>query len=182
MAMTTLPAKGRSGPAPAWPLPTNATIAAAVQFWTSEVERLEVELADAETGQARANLRRSLNNAERKRVEFELLKLTSEQLEGELWAALWATPQATEWERARAERSVASYVRWQVQADLGDLKATGPALALSDRLGLTPLSLMKLRQEVERTDEVTSRGERRRQPAEPKRSAGGDPRNGLRAV
>ncbi|WP_074848216.1 hypothetical protein [Gordonia westfalica] len=49
------------------------------------------------------------------------------------------------WEESHTHREVAQYVRWKVRAEQGDLKAAAEARQLSDRLGLNPLALMRLR-------------------------------------
>ena len=71
------------------------------------------------------------------------------------WAEVWATPQAVAWERLGWVRTVARYVRVAVQAE----KPKAPAMVCSearqmeDRLGLTPMSLLRLRWEIS-ADEV----------------------------
>jgi hypothetical protein len=83
----------------------------------------------------------------------------ADELERELWAELWATPQAVAWERLRWTREVAQYARWKAKAELGDLDASRESRMLGDRLGLTPRSLQDLRWEIVE-DEV---GEKRQQ-------------------
>lgn len=83
------------------------------------------------------------------------------RLEAELWAELWTTPQAVAWEQLGYTREVAQYVRWKVLGELGDLDAAKEARQLSDRLGLTPLALLRLRWEIDALDEVHEARERR---------------------
>jgi len=78
--------------------------------------------------------------------------------ERKLWAELWRTPQAVMWERTRAHREVAGYVRWSLLAESGDIKAAPEARQLSDRLGLTPLALRRLEWEIV-ADEVSAKRE-----------------------
>ena len=66
----------------------------------------------------------------------------------ELWRELWATPQAAQWERLRWTRTVAQYVRWEVLGESGDMDASREARQLSDRLGLSPMAMLRLRWEV----------------------------------
>ena len=94
-----LPAEGRKGPTPDWPLPPTLK------------HDIDEGLADLELA---------------------------------LWDELWSTPQAAAWERLRWFRDVAQYVRWKVQGELGNLDAAKEARQLSDRLGLTPLALLRL--------------------------------------
>src|SRR5690606_19724655 len=81
-------------------------------------------------------------------AELRARQEASERLEAELWAELWAMPQAVAWERFSYTREVAQYVRWKALAELGDLDAAKEARQLGDRLGLTPLALLRLRWEI----------------------------------
>lgn len=81
-----------------------------------------------------------------------------EKLEATIWAELWRMPQALEWERQGADREVAQYVRWKARAELGELDASREARMLADRLGLTPMSMLRLRWEVV-DDELAQRRE-----------------------
>lgn len=69
----------------------------------------------------------------------------------ELWAALWASPQAAAWEPLGLERVVARYAALVVRAE--DPEAPASLLAevrqLEDRLGLNPLAAARLRWEVD---------------------------------
>ncbi|WLP91332.1 hypothetical protein [Gordonia sp. NB41Y] len=64
--------------------------------------------------------------------------------EGEVWAGLWRTPQASQWilEEWRW-RTVAMYVRWLVKAEAPDAKAVAITAAqrLADQIGMTPAGL-----------------------------------------
>jgi hypothetical protein len=72
-----------------------------------------------------------------------------------IWSGLWATPQAAAWERLGWTRVVARYCRVASAAEAVDASAAvlAQAVALEDRLGLTPMSMLRLRWEVT-TDEV----------------------------
>ncbi|MER8083835.1 hypothetical protein ABTZ57_01400 [Streptomyces sp. NPDC094048] len=99
-------------------------------------------------GRAKANAQRK---ADATRTEATILaaQLEAQQrVEAELWTELWATPQAVQWERLGWTREVAQYVRWKCRAESGDLDAGKEARQLGDRLGLTPLAMLRLRWEV----------------------------------
>lgn len=117
VAMTQLPAEGRKGPAPDWPLPGLPT-------------------------------------------DDEGLFAILEGREADLWDELWATPQAVAWERMRWLRTVARYVRFEVRAETGDLKAGAEARLLEDRLGLSPQAMLRLRWEVSADEVAEQRDER----------------------
>ncbi|HEV8653137.1 MAG TPA: hypothetical protein VG276_28025 [Actinomycetes bacterium] len=69
--------------------------------------------------------------------------LTVEQRK--LWAKLWRTPQAVEWQRLGWTRVVARYVRVVLWAEETlDSKDLAQASALEDRLGLTPKAMRLL--------------------------------------
>lgn len=67
--------------------------------------------------------------------------------EAVLWARLWRTPQAVAWESLGWVDVVARYARVLTQAERRAAPATALAEArqFEDRLGLTPLALLRLR-------------------------------------
>ena len=77
-------------------------------------------------------------------------------------------------------------MRWKIRAEQGDMKAASEARQWSDRLGLNPLALLRLRVEIEQAAAAEDRGRARREKtqASPKRPSGKgeDPRAGLYAV
>jgi len=181
---TSLPAGGRLGAIPPWPLRPNPIMAAQLETARDRVASLQVEVEVEEDGRKKGRMRRELNKNE---MAVATLSLQIEQAtddEVALWDILWRTPQATVWEDSHSSREVAQYVRWKVLAEQGDLKAAVEARQLSDRLGLNPLALTRLHLEIERADEAETRGEQRRQRATPARAdkPKGDPRGTLRAV
>lgn len=103
---------------------------------------------------------RAAKNAQRKLLTLrERADVLAQEIEaaGEqeqiLWVSLWSIPQAVAWERLRWTREVAQYVRLQVKAEMGDLDAAKEARQWSDRLGLSPLAMLRLRWEIA-ADEV----------------------------
>jgi hypothetical protein len=70
-----------------------------------------------------------------------------------LWKDLWATPQATAWERLGFTRVVARYCRFVLMAENGNKDAMAEARQLEDRLGLTPKAMRLLLWTIA-TDEV----------------------------
>lgn len=78
--------------------------------------------------------------------------------EHQLWRDLWATPQAAAWDRlgAGTVRVVARYVRLSCRAEgvaagkssLADAQVLGEVRQLEDRLGLSPMAMLRLRWEV----------------------------------
>ncbi len=183
----TLSADGRKGEVPDWPLLPDVEATALLEHNRDRVANLQSELAEAEDGRTRGRLRRELDKLE---VAVSLAEIRIEQatdMESALWADLWSSPQAVLWEEAHAQREVAQYVRWKVRAEQGDLKSGSEARQLSDRLGLNPLALLRLRAEIERVEEAEDHGNQRRSRRTPEASspaAGskGDPRAGLHAV
>ena len=182
---TSLPAQGRSGKAPAWPLPADAKSMAMFELAQDRVAAAQAGLAEAEDGRTRGRLRRTLAQAEQAAA---ILKLQIEQqgdLEAGLWTLLWATPQAAMWEDSAAfVRTLAQFVRWNVKGEQGDLDAAKEARIRGKEFGLTPLTLMGLKAEIERAEEAEAKGVRRRTAASPKLRGKGedDPRSGLFAV
>jgi len=80
----------------------------------------------------------------------------------DLWDELWSTPQAVAWERLGAGtiRVVARYVVLLAEADVGEPKAAMEVRQIEDRLGLSPLAMLRLRWEIA-PDEVAEAREQR---------------------
>jgi hypothetical protein len=183
----TLPSAGRPGEAPEWPLSADVSALAEKRVADVMVCGLEEKLAEEEDGRKRRTI---LSQLQKAMVTAETLGIRLEaQSEAELtlWRELWATPQAVEWERAHAFRAVATFVRWQIKAENGNIEATKEARMWSDRLGMNPLALQKLRQEVEAAGAAEERGQERRSSRKPPADAGKpgdrpDPRERLRSV
>lgn len=150
------------------------------------VERLRGQLNDCEDRRSAGRLERELDQALAQAALLEQMLADQAGMEAELWAELWATPQAAMWEQLAWSREVAQYVRWKIRGELGDLDAAKEARQWSDRLGLNPLAMLRLRWEIERTADAEERGRSRRTrpaPAKPSATAGGaDPRSFLHAV
>lgn len=94
--------------------------------------------------------------------------------EQRVWDELWSTPQAVAWERLGWLRVVARYCRLVVEAEKPGAQITllGECRQMEDRLGLSPMAMLRLRWEIV-TDEV----------AEQRIDNGAaDPRQRLRAV
>lgn len=178
-----LKSEGRSGAAPVWPLLPDVAMSAQLELSRDRIAALQVELADCEDGRTKGRLRRELSKHELLAAQLQLQIEQATDAEVALWAQLWATPQAVIWEESHAHREVAQYVRWKVRAEQGDLRAASEARQLSDRLGLNPLALLRLRAEVEHAEEAEDRGARRRESRAQKKPGGdADPRAGLHVV
>ncbi|MFJ2174342.1 hypothetical protein ACIOHE_15690 [Streptomyces sp. NPDC087851] len=149
VAMTKLPAAGRPGPAPAWPLQADIVLKTRRDMAERAADDLELALLEPRLkGRAKINAQKKADTA-RAQATILTAQLDAQQsVEAELWVELWATPQAVEWERSGWTREVAQYVRWKGRAEAGDLDAGKEARQLGDRLGLTPLSMLRLRWEV----------------------------------
>lgn len=75
------------------------------------------------------------------------------------WAQLWATPQAVAWERLGWTRVVARYaevLRVCENPEAVSVGMLGEARQLEDRLGMTPMAMLRLRWEVA-SDEVAEK-------------------------
>lgn len=174
-----LPAEGRQGDAPAWPLLPDLSLTAKLEFNRDRIADLQLKYESEEDGRKKGGIRRNLDKAEMEVAQLELIIEQARDAEVGLWIELWATPQAVIWEEAHAEREVAQYVRWKIRGEAGDLEASKEARMLSDRLGLNPLALLRLRAEIENVDEREDKGQQRRQraePAKPKAKKKTDPR------
>lgn len=181
VAMVELPAAGREGPPPVWPL--LADIALQTQRDSAQRSADELELALAEpdlVGRRRTAAQRKADTAREAAAILTAQLAAQERVEAELWAQLWKLPQAVEWERAGWTREIAQYVRWKGRAEQGDLDASKEARQLADRLGLSPLALLRLRWRVTADDEERGARPRRRAVAGGRRPD--DPRAALHVV
>lgn len=157
IAMTQLPAEGRKKRAPAWPLIADVRLSVRRQIAEQKVEELRFKINEREaSGHSTSEFERSLDAALEKLMMAEAQLASAAQMELELWRDLWKLPQAVEWERLKWTRDVAQYVRYKVLAELGDLPSGKEARQYSDRLGLSPLAMLRLRWSVVE-DEVARR-------------------------
>ncbi len=152
---TMLPASGRDGRTPKWPLPPDVRLSAALELAEREREVIEAQL---DSGDAPRGAAAKLSKLDQRIAELQARLRVLGGMEVELWKSLWKTPQAVAWERLRWTREVALYVRWQVQAELGDLEAGKEARQWSDRLGLNPTALLRNRWRI--VDAVPARSGR----------------------
>lgn len=186
---TKLPAEGRKGPAPEWPLPPDRQLRASVDLAETEAALLEADMGLCddidERRKMRSALRRLLARVEVAQADLRI----SEKHELALWKVLWALPQAVMWERLGYLNEIAQYVRWKTRGELGELKASKEARLLGEKLGLTPASMLHLRWEIaadeladRRDDPPLEQPKRRRSPAKKPGAKSPDPRGALRAV
>ena len=80
----------------------------------------------------------------------------------QIWAELWSTPQAVAWERLGPGmiRVVARYVVLLAEAEVGEPKVAAEVRQIEDRLGLSPMAMLRLRWEIA-PDEVAEQREQR---------------------
>jgi hypothetical protein len=159
VSMTKLPASGRQGPTPKWPLIPDVVMSARRDLAASKVERLKFELEN----DPKPNTEYRLEQAEERLAILQRQLAEQKRLEEEVWTDLWATPQAVAWERLGWLRDVAQYARHKVLAELGELDSAKEARQWSDRLGLSPMALLRLRWQVAADEVAEKRAER---PAE----------------
>lgn len=183
-----LAGQGRRGTAPAWPLRPDVHLTSQLEVARDRVAECQVKVEQETDGRKKGRLRRTLNTNEMLVASLTLQIEQATDAEVQLWRELWKLPQSVIWKETGANREVAQYVRWKIRAEQGDIKAATEARLLSDRLGLNPLALLRLRAEVEHVDDVESKGRQRRTTATPKaqpkndKGEGDDPRGGLYAV
>ena len=82
-------------------------------------------------------------------------------VEPAVWVELWATPQAVAWERLGWTRMVARYATVLGMCEDPDSVTVGllaEARQMEDRLGLSPMSMLRLRWEIA-SDEVSEKRE-----------------------
>jgi hypothetical protein len=149
-AMMRLPATGRQGTPPPWPLGPDVVLSARARAARARAKDLRV-LAGADGITAREAVRRDRAHATavESATVLEATVRAQRKRETDLWRELWATPMAVEWERLRWTREVAVYVRFHVRGETGDVKAAQEARLRGETLGLSPMSLLRLRWRIE---------------------------------
>lgn len=143
---TTLPAEGRKGPTPPWPLPPDIQLTAQLDVAEQKREMLEAQI---EAGMHAKNGLARLAQLDQIIAVLRAQIARAEEMETALWAQLWSKPQAVAWEQLQMINNVAIYVRWQVRGELGDLKAAQEARQWDDRLGLNPSGMLRNRWKME---------------------------------
>lgn len=138
----TLPAEGRQGDPPAWPLLADLKLMAALQ--AAEDQRIVVS-ALLEGGEAPKGTAAKLAKLDQQVAELTTRIRLSEEREAVLWDTLWHTPQAVAWDDLQYTREVALYVRLQIAAEFGDLDAGKESRQWSNLLGLNPNALLRNR-------------------------------------
>lgn len=152
-----LPAEGRLGDPPAWPLAADLRLSTMLEAAESAAEVLAAQI---DGGQAPRHAAGKLAKLDQ---DIALLKAKLAEAAGAelaLWASVWSTPQAAAWEELRWVREVALYVRWQVQAEFGDMEAAKEARQWSDRLGLNPAAMLRNRWKVKPAEEIAEQAGR----------------------
>ena len=178
----TLPAEGWEGEVPTWPLAPDIAASTELEVLRDKSANLSAELASTEDGRKKGRITRQIEQLD---ITIAISESRIEQaadLELDLWEVLWRDPQAAMWSKSAAfTRAVAQWVRWNIRAEQGDLKAAVEARLRGAELGLTPRSLLALRREIAETEASEDRASERRQrrTSERKNRAGGDddPRN-----
>lgn len=169
VAMVRLPAEGRKKPPPRWPLIPDVILTTKKELAEGKVEDLRCKLNEAEEeGKPTAAIERRLDQALERLAICEAQLREQKALEASLWRDLWKLPQAVQWERLGWLRDVAQYVRHKVLAELGDLDSAKEARQWSDRLGLSPMAMLRLRWEVV-ADEVGQKRQEKEAPPAPRR-------------
>lgn len=166
IATTKLPAEGRTERAPKWPLIPDVILTAKRDIASGNVQAAEFKLEEAAAEGKPTNLLESkVTRCREALLILERQLAAQRKLEAALWRDLWSLPQALEWERLGWTRDVAQYARHKVLAELGELDDAREARQWSDRLGLTPLAMLRLRWEVVSDETAAKRQERAAAPS-----------------
>lgn len=143
-----LPAEGRKGKTPEWPLIADVAMTAKRDIQQGIVLKLEIEVDEETDPRKRGSLKKKLAEAQQNVTIYDRQLEAQRDLEVQIWRDVWATPQAVAWERNGWIRDVAQYVRHKVLGELGSLDDAKEARAWSDRLGLNPKAMRALLWEV----------------------------------
>lgn len=162
VGMVRLPAGGRTGRMPRWPLPDNPRLTARIEMIAEDIDALEQrELDDGKL--SRTDLTKLTRLRERLRVA-EVERDAIRETEKALWRQLWKTPQAVQWELQKWDREVAQYVRHKAAAELGSMDDSKEARLRADALGLTPKGMRSLMWVIDH-DQVAEKRQEKQQAA-----------------
>lgn len=150
-----LPAEGRTGEAPAWPLSPDLGAATRLKLVNEDIDAASLDAQSDDDKAAKAAQRKLIRLREKAEILTAELD-AAEAEESQLWSQLWSTPQAVAWERLGYTRVVARYVRLLIAAERLDKNALAESRQLEDRLGLTPKAMRLLLWEVV-TDELAEK-------------------------
>lgn len=131
-------------PTPPWPLHPDLTDDTRAAFIRLQLDHLTEDLDQVRDYRRRWRLK---DRAQRLRQELALLERRQAHLaqaEQRLWADVWATPQSALWHPSAAG-DIALFVRLRIRAEQCDWTAAIESRQWSDRLGLNPLALQRLR-------------------------------------
>jgi hypothetical protein len=137
-----LPAGGRTGRTPKWPLPDDPRLTARINIEADLIEELEQKELD-EDGLSRTEATK-LTRAKQRLAIAEATRDAILETEKRLWRDLWRTPQAAQWERLKWTNEVAQYVRHKSAAECGNLEESREARLRAKDLGLTPKGMKDL--------------------------------------
>lgn len=179
---TALPAAGRPGRTPKWPLLPDVRRTTARDFLQRRVDELEDDITEArfeDNDRRVAELSRELLQT-RRELATTVAEIDQQQkVERAMWREAWKLPQAIMWERLGWMRDVAQYVRHKTCGEMGSIKDAQEARQWSDRLGLNPSAMLRLRWRVT-VDEVKAKRDER--DGTPAAAARGDMRSRITAV
>lgn len=148
VAMTKLPAEGRTGRTPAWPLGADVELDVQIEMVKLEVKDIDDDINWEGTARRRSELRRKRERRVKRQRELEAMRKGASRLEKEIWKQLWSTPQATQWEKRKWFREVALFARHQAKGECGSLDDAKEARQREDRLGLNDQAMLRLRWEI----------------------------------
>lgn len=162
VGLVRLPAGGRTGRTPKWPLPDNPRLTARITLLSEEIEQLEER--DLDEGGLSRTERTKLSRLRERLAIAEVERDETRNTEKALWRQLWKTPQAVQWETLRWDREVAQYVRHKAAAELGSMDDSKEARLRADSLGLTPKGMRALMWTISE-DEVGAKRQERQEAA-----------------
>jgi hypothetical protein len=164
--MTQLPAEGRRGDTPEWPLLPDITLTVRRDLALAKLAQLRDERCDLEAeGRSTGQIDRRIDTALAAATIAERQLEAQAGLEAKLWRDLWRTPMAVQWDALEWTRDVAAYTRHKVLGELGELEHAKEARVWSDRLGLNSLALLRLRWEVVADEVAEARSAKTAAPA-----------------
>jgi hypothetical protein len=139
---THLPAAGRKGEPPEWPLPPDVTLQAQLESLREQEAQHQEDWGQA-SGKAAVGIGKKLTAVAEKIAVMEQRIAIGTAQETSMWERLWRTPQALVWEADGMADIAALYVRTYIEASQVGAPSAKVALAkqLAESLLLTTAAL-----------------------------------------
>lgn len=150
---TRLPADGRKGRIPPWPLVDDVVLQAKRDVAAARLDAARLDLEELRGTEKESTVEAKVWRLEETVAVLDATLRVQRDIEARMWKDLWRTPAATKFD-LKWTHDLALMVRTGVLAQLGDDKARAEWRLQMAKYGLDPTSLLRLRWQIVPADEV----------------------------